>query len=177
MESGRRPTSGPSPHNDPQVRHAAPQECHGSEACESTETDRCPVLLAEIWPRPHGDRHEADQEARGRPVLAVLPVQADPGALIQALLHVAIPAKRDVRPGGKGDQAPQAKVENGRAFRRREVQRGNPRVLAATDLGRMVRPPGRTRRARCRRRNQSAGVTVGTTGAVAGDYHQRPALG
>jgi len=66
-------------------------------------------------------------------VLVVLPVQADPGALIQALLHMAISAKRDVGLGSKGDQAPQTKVENGRALRTREVQRVDPRVL--TDHG------------------------------------------
>ena len=46
---------------------------------------------------------------------------------------MTIPANRDVIPGGKGDRAPQAKVENGRALCRREVQRGDPRVL--TDHG------------------------------------------
>ena len=60
----------------------------------ATETDRRPVLPAKFWLRPDGDPYEADQEARGRSVLVVLPVQADPGALIQALLNVASAAKK-----------------------------------------------------------------------------------
>jgi len=41
---------------------------------------------------------------------------------------VAPPAKRDVCPGGKREQAWQAKVEYGRTLRRREMQRSDPRV-------------------------------------------------
>ena len=47
---------------------------------------------------------KADQEARGRPVLAVLPVQADPRAPVQALRYVAIPARGNVGPDSKGNQ-------------------------------------------------------------------------
>ena len=109
----------------------------------------------------------------------VLPVQADPGALIQALLHMAIPAKRDVGPGGKGDQASQAKVENGRALCRREVRRDNPRVLTDTDVGMVPSPPPRvdpeseTSGAEPERPQDDCGCDPGTTDMVAGAVGRR----
>ena len=85
-KSGRRPTSGPSPAQRSAGSMSGASKRPRIPRPREHRTDRCSVLPAEIWPSPHGDRHEEEQEARGRPVLVVLPVQADPGALIQALL-------------------------------------------------------------------------------------------
>ena len=149
----------PRPHKDPQVRCPVPQEGH---ARESTEADRCPFYLLKSG-QALTATHMKIKKQEGDQCRWCLRSK-DPGALIQALLHMAIPAKRDVGPGGKGDQAPQAKVENGRALRRREVQRADLRVLTHACREDGPPPPGRTRGARRRQRSQSApGMTVGVT--------------
>jgi len=71
----------------------------------------------------------------------VLPVKADLGAFIQALLHMAISAKHDVSLCRKRDLVPETKVENGPALRRREVQRSVIDFLRIMDVGRMVLSP------------------------------------
>jgi len=53
---------------------------------------RRPILPAENRTRPYGYSPEVDQTAGGRPVLVVLPIQIDPGALVQALQPMASPA-------------------------------------------------------------------------------------
>jgi len=69
-----------------------------------------------------------------------LPVQADPGALIQVLLHMAISAKRDVGLG-EGDQAPQTKWKMAELFADERCSGPILEFLRTTDVGRMVPPP------------------------------------
>jgi len=84
------------PNQEPQIRLQTPQADHGPGARKSAETDRSPILQAKNWACSYGYSPEVDQTAGGRPVLVVLTIRTDPGALVQALHPMVSPAKGDV---------------------------------------------------------------------------------
>ena len=59
---------------------------------KAPKVHRSAVLPAQVRTQPHSTPPEVDQGTGGRSVLVVLPVQADQGALVQALHPVAVPA-------------------------------------------------------------------------------------
>jgi len=112
---------------------------------------RSPVHTAEHKPQckpniPHSRFYQAhpysspevDQTTGRRPVLVVLPIQTDPGALVQALQPMASPAKGDMGKSGEGHKAREPQVEVGGTVRGRGVQRGDPRVPPEYGRGQKV---------------------------------------